>query len=320
MSRALLLLVLLLAAAHDPPAAASARPPAGRAPGGLPLVIAHRGASALAPEHTFFAWDRAFEAGADFLELDLQMTADGHLVVLHDERLARTARGPAEDCSGVVSERTLAQLRHCDAGSWFNRRHPERARNEYVGARIPTLREVLERYAPRGARFYIETKHPEQAPGLEEKLLQELRRFDLLVPAAAGALPRVILQSFHAPSLRNLRAMAPELPRVQLIPSRTSTAELRAALPEIAGYAQGIGPHFRQVDAALVRAAHEQGLFVHAYTVDDEASMRRLLEIGVDGLFTNRPARMRSLLQADAAARPPGPDGPAAPTAPGSRR
>ena len=113
------------------------------------VVIAHRGASAYAPEHTFAAYDLAVEQGADYIEQDLQLTADGELVVMHDETLDRTARGPAESCSGLVRTKTVAQLQQCDVGSWFNTAHPESADARFVGQRIPTMRGIIERYGRR---------------------------------------------------------------------------------------------------------------------------------------------------------------------------
>ena len=89
-----------------------------------PTLIAHRGASVLAPEHTLAAYDLAIEIGADYLEHDLQLTFDGLLVILHDDTLDRTARGPAENCSGAVADKTLAQLETCDFGTWFTGRDP----------------------------------------------------------------------------------------------------------------------------------------------------------------------------------------------------
>lgn len=240
-------------------------------PDGDLQVIAHRGASARAPEHTFAAYERALALGADWLEQDLQRTADGVLVVLHDETLDRTARGPQADCTGPVREKTLAQLRRCDAGAWFG--------PEFAGARIPTLREVLLRYG-RDARYYIETKNPEAAPGMEDALLALLEE-----------LPReVIVQSFSAASLRHLHARAPELPLVQLFGRREGRAAIRDALPEVATYATGIGPYHENVDRTLVAAAHARGLVVHPWTVNDPAEMQRLAAIGVDGVFTDLPA------------------------------
>ena len=240
-------------------------------------VIAHRGASGYAPEHTFAAYDLALAQGADYIEQDLQMTADGVLVVLHDDTLDRTARGPADLCTGPVSARTLAELRQCDVGSWFNEAHPELADPEYAGLRIPTMAEVIERYG-RDVRYYIETKSPEAQPGMEQALL------DLLDETGVAD---VLIQSFSADSLRLVHELQPELPLVQLLAGATPADE--AALDEIATYAVGIGPSSAAVDAVLVDAAHERCLVLHPYTVDAPEEMARLLDAGVDGMFTNLP-------------------------------
>lgn len=257
-----------------------------------PVVIAHRGFSAAAPEHTFAAWDLALEAGADYLEQDLQMTADDVLVVLHDDTLDRTARG--EGCSGPVRERTLDQLGACEVGSWFNERWPDRARPEYAGLSIPTLRQVLARYAGR-ARFYIETKNPADAPGMEQALVALLDEFGLL-DRDADRLPAVIVQSFSPESLLTLGQIAPDLPRVQLLSDDYDAARTLELLPRIAFFAQGIGPWHGNVDAALMAAATARGLLVHPYTVNEDTRMAELLEIGVDGMFTDRPDALRSLI------------------------
>src|SRR5262245_58786795 len=97
------------------------------------LNIGHRGASGYAPEHTFAAYDLARALGADYLEQDLQLTSDGVLVVLHDTTLDRTARGLAANCTGLVADKTLAQIKTCDVGTWFNEANPTLARPEYVG-------------------------------------------------------------------------------------------------------------------------------------------------------------------------------------------
>lgn len=257
-------------------------------------VIAHRGASWEAPEHTVAAWDLAREQGADWLELDLQRTSDGVLVVIHDDSLDRTARGDSTACRGLVRQRTLAQLKGCDMGSWFNERHPDRARPEYVGQRIQTIDEVLARYAA-DSRLYIEIKDPESAPGMEEDLFMALVRFDR---AGRGAdTGRVLVQSFSAEGLRRLHAIAPELALVQLVGDSVPGSALDAALREVASYARGIGPSRRITDRRLVEAAHANGLLIHPYTVDEEAEMSRLLSLGVDGLFTDRPALLRTLFR-----------------------
>lgn len=258
------------------------------------VVIAHRGASWDAPEHTFAAWDLALEQGADWLEFDLQRTADGVLVIFHDDSLDRIARGPAADCSGLVRERTLAQLRGCDMGGWFNDAHPDRARAEYQSVPIPTLDEALARYATR-ARLYIELKDPASAPGMEAQLHEALARRGLV---GADAPPgRLLVQCFHPEALERFHALAPEVPLVQLMADSVPAAQLDAALERVATYARAIGPNHRLVDARLVAAAHAKGLLVHPYTVNEEARMRALLDLGVDGMFTDRPALLRSQLR-----------------------
>jgi len=255
------------------------------------LVIAHRGFSAAAPEHTFAAWDLALEAGADYIEQDLQMTADGVLVVMHDDTLDRTARG--ERCTGPVSGRTLADLASCEVGSWFNETYPDRAREAYVGLRIPAFRDVLERYVGR-ARFYVETKNPDVAPGMEAALIALLREFGLL--GARPGPPVVIVQSFSAESLMAVARLEREVPRVQLLPGDYSAERTITLLPRIAEYARGIGPAHRNVTAELVQAAGAAGLWVHPYTVNEQALMQRLLALGTDGMFTDRPDLLRELL------------------------
>jgi glycerophosphoryl diester phosphodiesterase len=254
-----------------------------------PLVIAHRGASFDAPEHTFAAWDLALAQGADVIEQDLQLTADGVLVVLHDDSLARTVRGPG--CTGTVRERTWAELQGCDAGSWFNERYPDRATPEYAGLRLPTLDAVFARYGDR-VRYHIETKSPEAAPGMEDSLLALVDRHGLRGHARAGGM---FLQSFSAASLQRLRALDSALVLVQLLGTRLPDAPLPLTMATIAGYAQGVGPSARTVDSAFLAAARGAGLMVHPYTVNDPAEMRRLLDLGVDGMFTDRPGVLDSL-------------------------
>jgi glycerophosphoryl diester phosphodiesterase len=262
-------------------------------------VIAHRGASAYAPEHTFAAYDRALAQGADYIEQDLQLTADGELVVMHDETLDRTARGPAESCTGLVRTKTVAQLRQCEVGSWFNAAHPDQADPEYVGQRIPTMREVIERYG-RDVRYYIETKAPDAQPGMEQALLDLLAEKKLL----GGPSRRVIVQSFSPQSLRLIHQRRPDVPVVQLLvisgdPIATSV------LDDAATYAVGVGPASDNADAALVTAAHERCLDVHPYTVDDPEEMATLLAAGVDGMFTDAPDVL--LAQRDRVPAPPAP-------------
>lgn len=278
-ARVLAALALLLGAG-------CAAPPEG------PLVIAHRGASGLAPEHTRASFELAVALGVDYIEQDLQLTADGVLVILHDETLERTARGPAEDCTGPVRSRTLAELERCDFGAWFDERAPEAA-PRFVDERILTLDALFARFG-RSVRYYIETKHPEHAPGMEEALIALLAEHDLL-PSRRDPW-RVIVQSFSPESLKHVQALSPDLPRVQLVHGELG-APLETVFAAVAAYAVGIAPHRSQVDADFLAGARRHGLAVHAYTVNETDEMRRLLDLGVDGLFTDRPDRMIELLE-----------------------
>lgn len=249
------------------------------------IVIAHRGASGHAPEHTFAAWDLALEMGADYIEQDLQMSADSVLIVLHDETLDRTTGGLVR---GRVSEMVAADLVKCDVGSWFNTAHPGRARPEYAQQRIATLEQVLERYHER-ARFYIETKNPRSAPGMEDELIRLLRRFGLT--GDDSDIPRVIIQSFSAASLKRVHRLEPGLPLVRLFGRHHIGFTLRFSLAAVARYGYGIGPSIADIDRRLVEAAHVHGLVVHPYTVNGSDQLERMASLGVDGVFTDYPDR-----------------------------
>lgn len=255
-------------------------------------VIAHRGASAYAPEHTNAAYTLALEQGADYLELDVQQTKDGQLVVLHDPSLDRTARGPAANCTGFVSEKTVVDLYSCDAGTWFNEANPDLADPAFASERIPLLADLLDDYGDE-TRYYIEVKAPDDQPGMVEELLAVLDEADL--DADDPDLPRVVIQSFSADALRSIHDQRPDLPLVQLIRQGEPVPDA-AALDGIAGYAVAIGPPQETVTRSLVDAAVERCLDVHPYTVDETSDMGSLLDAGVGGMFTNAPDRLRGLL------------------------
>ena len=262
------------------------------------LAVGHRGASGYAPEHTIASYNLALDLGADYIEQDLQLTKDGVLVALHDPTLDRTARGSAENCTGLVIEKTLAQIKTCDVGTWFNNAFPQFARAEYVGLQIPTLEEVFQRYRHR-ANYYIETKNPEEAPGMEEKLLALLDAYNLRGNAVRRN--QVLIQSFSAASLQKLHGLDAALPLIQLYPG-LSSATIRGTLDQVKAYAVGIGPSKGSVDAALVQAAHDRCLDIHPYTVNASTEMSALVALGVDGMFTNFPDRLNEVLGRDQAA------------------
>jgi glycerophosphoryl diester phosphodiesterase len=274
MPRIPLLPLVLAAAALLSPAAAGAAGPLGPV-----LTISHRGASGYAPEHTIAAYDLAIAMGADYIEQDLQQTSDGHLVDMHDATLDRTT-----DCTGNVSDHTLAEIKRCDAGSWFG--------PQFAGERVPTLDELFTRYGRR-VNYYIETKSPEQADAMEERLLETMRRHGLLKRSEDRW--QVLVQSFSPASLLKLHQLDARLPLIQLVTGPQPSLVVQAQLPAIETYAIGIGPDFSSVDASLVEAAHARCLAVHPYTVNAVTDMSALLAAGVDGMFTNFPDRLVAL-------------------------
>ncbi|HSE97777.1 MAG TPA: glycerophosphodiester phosphodiesterase family protein [Blastocatellia bacterium] len=276
-----------------------------------PLLIAHRGSSGEAPEHTLAAYRLAVEQGSDFVEQDLQLTKDGALVCLHDADLARTTnvaevfpdRAASRDPSGTGRSRqgwytidfTLAEIKRLDAGSWFNRANPFSARPNFAGERVPTLQEAIAAIGDR-AGLYIEMKHYGFYKSMELDLAERLAR--ALDESGFKARPdRILIQSFSKESLLRMRDLAPHYGRVQLLPmedrgreKETSKITLDLAR-EISQYARGAGPNKNMIksreDVALLQKA---GLVVHPYTFRGAttAAARRPLDEAMPGGSTVR--------------------------------
>jgi glycerophosphoryl diester phosphodiesterase len=249
------------------------------------LVVAHRGASAYAPENTMPAFDLACAHGADVLELDVHLSRDGEVVVLHDERVDRTTDG-----SGEVRGLTLAEIRSLDAGRWFG--------DAWRGTVIPTLREVLEMYAPR-ALLDIEVKagvFADSRSGMvredSEVSIQATRRV-LEEVERAGAVDRVVVSGFGLESLRWVRSTVPRVATQWSVASVDITKDCETAVE--AGVTV-ISPQEYAAGTANVARAHAAGLSVHVYTRGDDAAMAALIGSGVDAVKTGRPDRLRDLM------------------------
>jgi glycerophosphoryl diester phosphodiesterase len=257
-------------------------------------VVAHRGASEDVPEHTLAAYRKAIEDGADALECDVRLTADGTLVCVHDRRVNRTSNG-----RGAVSSLELADLAALDFGSWKGQytdpETPER-RDPGERSRVLTLQRLLELIADtdRRVELAIETKHPTRWAGqVEERLITLLRRFGLDRPPPGEPSP-VRVMSFSSRSLRRVRTAAPELPTVylmQYVGPRHRDGRLPAGV-RIAG------PSMRIVRAnpAYVARLHRAGQRVHVWTVDEPADVELCVRLGVDALITNRPRQVLAQL------------------------
>lgn len=232
-----------------------------------PLVVGHRGASAYAPENTLASFELALEQGADLVELDVHLSKDGQVVVIHDERLERTTDG-----HGLVGEHTLAELERLDAGRWFDPR--------FAGQRLPALDEVLAWAAGR-TRLAIEIKNaPIFYAGIEEKIVRLLEQH--------GMREHALVISFDHHALRRVRDLDPDLITGAIYACRPAEP---LQLASAAG-AQVLEPHWAFVTPEDVAAAHAAGLWVSTWTVDEPDAFRRLIAWGVDGIATNHPDRL----------------------------
>lgn len=239
-------------------------------PGATTLCIGHRGAPQRAPENTLAAFALAIELGVDGIELDVQLTHDGHVVVIHDFTLERTTDG-----AGLAAARTLDELRRLDAGAWYG--------PAFGGERIPLLAEVVDLARGR-CRLQVEIKGT--SPGIPAAVARVLRD--------GNALDGTLVTSFAHALLPAVKDAEPRLRTGTLFRPNALPTDERALIEEAINMARwaradAIDPHFSIVTPALVEAAHAAGLEVAAWTVDDPADMRRLTAAGIDRMTTNVP-------------------------------
>ncbi len=255
-----------------------------------PQVVAHRGASYENAEHTLGAYIAALDAGADALECDVRLTADGHLVCVHDRDLRRTAR-----TRGLVSTMELAELDELDFASWKNPwadlDDEAPARDERLD-RVLTLRTLLETVTDyqRPVELAIETKHPTRYGGLvERRLVEELRRVGWDRPGSP-----VRVMSFSWTALQRLERLAPGVQLVLLIEHARHWPFLRRLLGDDWLVGPGIGELMEhpRLGRRITRSGHD----MHVWTVNTPAELERCLELGVKAVITDRPAYVQDLL------------------------
>jgi glycerophosphoryl diester phosphodiesterase len=243
-----------------------------------PGVIAHRGLSGLAPENTMAAFRRALDIGVDMIELDVLLSADDQLVVFHDETLDRTTDG-----SGPVRERNLAQLKRLDAGGWFA--------GEFVREPIPILLEVLELVGDR-TLLNVEIKDEAVTDQVEGGITHRVIR--LLRDHGFG--DRVLLSSFDSRALLHARELDPDIPRGLLFNPRSHSITSPIEILEDTG-AASLNLSSDQVNETIVARCHQMRRAVLVYTVNEVEEMRRMISMGVDGLFTDRADVMLELIR-----------------------
>lgn len=234
---------------------------------GGPLLIAHRGGAAEAPENTLAAFSYSLALGIRWFELDVQVSKDGALVVIHDNSVDRTTNG-----TGEVGALTLEELRLLDAGAWFDSR--------YRGERIPTLREALDLCASEGAGVFVELKSPHLYPGVEQKVAS------LLAEMWLSRAPNIWCISFDADALGRLHELDSGLPLGQLYRS-----DVRDFLPD-GGTVQAALPHFSLAAHYPEQQArnHKASIPVYVWTVNEATDMRQMAELYVDGIVSDRPS------------------------------
>jgi glycerophosphoryl diester phosphodiesterase len=233
------------------------------------MVIAHRGASSYAPENTMAAFDLALQMGVRHIELDVDFTRDGHIVVIHDDTVDRTTNG-----SGPLTSHTLAALRGFDAGSSFGAR--------FAGERIPTFDEVLERYQ---GRVHIHTEIKGHSPSLSQRTADLIRLH--------GMEKQVTITSFLNTRLEEMRAYAPELPTGWLV---VEVSDAIIAQARAMGLTQ-LCPPANTVTPELVRRLHAEGLVVRAWGVTTEELMQQVVQAGADGMTVNFPDKLIAYLK-----------------------
>ncbi|MEX2104354.1 MAG: glycerophosphodiester phosphodiesterase [Bacilli bacterium] len=238
-----------------------------------PLVFAHRGASAQAPENTMAAFEKAIKMGADGIELDVQLSQDGHIVICHDEMLERTTNG-----KGWLKNYTYDELKGFDAGSWFNQQFKNEA--------IPSLKMLYDLVKHSSLVLNVELKNTfVPYGGLEEKLLVLTKEYKME--------DRVIISSFNHYSLVHFNQLAPYMETAILY---------MEGLYQPWEYASRIGasslhPYFRACYKEVVRGAHEADVEVRPFTVDDPNDLRKMINDGVDAIITNVPDRLLQMLK-----------------------
>lgn len=235
----------------------------------VPKIIAHRGYSGVSPENTLSAFVNAIDIGADMIELDVQLTSDGQVVVFHDNDLLRII-----GCEGAIADYSLEELKRMDAGIWFG--------SDFEGEKIPTLAEVLELVQGSDLNIYLELKDIGDVEGFEEAVLNVVREYDMQ--------DRCLMASFQYEYLRHFK----ELDESIQILFNTSSGSLTLTEEFPADY---YGLNVEMITADMVEAIHNTGGQAYAWTVNTPEQMRNVVAMGVDGIVTNYPGLAKVALQ-----------------------
>jgi glycerophosphoryl diester phosphodiesterase len=248
----------------------------------LPLIIAHRGASALAPENTLAAFRQAIDAGADGIELDVRLAKDDVPVVFHDSTLRRLAKIPNR-----VSDLTAGELSKIDVGSWFNRAFPRKADDKFPAETVPSLAKIFDFLHDYKGLIYVELKSSAKIPALAETVCALIEQTNLL--------PQIIIKSFNLDVIKITKQILPEARVAALFEPKILTIlrKKRLILDEAQKYnADEISIHFSLATRNFISLTKEKNLPVTIWTADNPAWVRRALDFGINAIITNNPARL----------------------------
>ena len=246
-----------------------------------PIIIAHRGGAKLAPENTLASFDNAIALGVDMIEIDVHLSKDAEIIVIHDETLNRTTNG-----SGEIKDLTLHDIKKYDAGSWFG--------EDFKNEKVPTLAETLQTINGQ-CKLLIEIKGgDERYPGLEEKIIQTIKEHN--------ATKWVIVQSFNKNSILRIKEMYPELMTYYLLGRNfnefySEISDQMSKGNNVEREFNGVAPHYKSLDKNKVAFLHNAGYGVFTFTVNDKSDMQKVIEIGVDGVITDSPDILKGILK-----------------------
>lgn len=239
----------------------------------MTINYAHRGASGYYPENTMISFEKAIEMGCTGIETDVQMTKDGVLVLIHDEMVNRTTDG-----AGFVKDFTYSELRRLDAGSWFSK--------EYANHKIPSLEEILLLVKNTNIQLNIEIKSGViEYEGIEQKLIDTVYKYNMD--------KQIIFSSFNHYSMVKCKEISKEI-KTGLLYMEGIYKPCRYA--KFVG-ADALHPYFYALNGEIIKEAKEEGLMINTFTVNDTNYMEYFYQLGVDGIITNYPDKLKKIME-----------------------
>ncbi len=246
----------------------------------IPIIIAHRGGAKLAPENTIAAFKNAINIGVEMIEIDVHLSKDSEIIVIHDDDLTRTSNG-----QGEIKDLTLEEIKKYDAGSWFG--------EDFKGEKIPTLTEVLKSINGE-SKLLIEIKGgDEKYPGLEKRIVEVIKK--------QYALDWVVVQSFNKNSVLRIKKIYPELITYYLLGNNFDefydeiVKKLESNLSIDKKY-KGIATHHSKLNTNKVDVLHKAGYKVYTYTVNEKGDIQNVIDYGVDGIITDSPDVLKKII------------------------